>query len=446
MIAEIIRRELPEMVSIEESFGGGGWRSGANTGNFTLKLKSKSQRSRSSEQIASDLRRSLANIPGVIIRTRASGGQMMFGMRGGGGQERVQVEIRGYNLEIAEALAQQAKKIIENVKGITDIRISREAGNPEELFVIDRQAAADLKLSVTQIGRTIQTMLMGSQASLYREAGREFRILVKVKDSEQMDTDNILDLTLTNADGEQVSLRNVVNTRPRRGPIRIERRDRERVVTISGEIAGRDLASILSDVRKGLRSIPLPRNFTIAFTGDYEERQKAFRELLLSIILALLLVYMIMAMLYESVRDPFIVMFSVPLAAIGVVLMLFLTKTTFNVQTYIGCIMLGGIVVNNAIILVDYTNLLRRRDNYELREAIEEAGRRRLRPILMTAFTAVMATLPLALGLNEGGEAQAPLARAVIGGLTSSTLITLVVVPVIYSLFEGRRKKRKQEA
>jgi HAE1 family hydrophobic/amphiphilic exporter-1 len=217
-------------------------------------------------------------------------------------------------------------------------------------------------------------------------------------------------------------------------------------VTISGEIAGRDLASILSDVRKGLRSIPLPRNFTIAFTGDYEERQKAFRELLLSIILALLLVYMIMAMLYESVRDPFIVMFSVPLAAIGVVLMLFLTKTTFNVQTYIGCIMLGGIVVNNAIILVDYTNLLRRRDNYELREAIEEAGRRRLRPILMTAFTAVMATLPLALGLNEGGEAQAPLARAVIGGLTSSTLITLVVVPVIYSLFEGRRKKRKQEA
>jgi len=446
MITEMIRREVPEVQTIEEGFGGGGWRGGANTGNITIKLKPKSERSRSSEAVATDLRRKLSNIPGVIIRTRASGGQMMFGVRGGGGQERVQVEIRGYDLEIGEALAQQVKRIVENVEGVTDVRLSREIGNPEELFVIDRQKAADMKLSVTQIGRTIQTVLTGTQASLYREAGHEFRILVKVKDSERMDIDDILDLTLTNADGEPISLRNVVNVSPRRGPMRIERRDRERVVSISGEIAGRDLGSILSDIRRGLRSVPIPRNFSIAFTGDYEERQKAFRELLLSIILAIMLVYMIMAMLYESIRDPFIVMFSVPLAAIGVILMLFLTKTTFNVQSYIGCIMLGGIVVNNAIILVDYTNLLRRRDNMELRKAIEEAGRRRLRPILMTAFTAVMATIPLALGIGEGGEAQAPLARAVIGGLTSSTLITLVVVPVVYSLFEGRRARRKQEA
>jgi HAE1 family hydrophobic/amphiphilic exporter-1 len=446
VIAQILRKEVPEMESIEESFGGGGWRSGANTGDFTLKLGPKSKRSRSSERIATDLRRKLAGIPGVIIRTRASGGQMMFGMRGGGGQERVQLEIRGYDLEVAEALARQVRGVIEKVQGITDIRVSREVGNPEELFVIDRQAAADMKLSVTQIGRTIQTVLMGTQASLFREAGREFRILVKVKDSERMNIADILDLTLMNADGEPVSLRNVVNTRPRRGPVRIERRDRERVVTISGEIAGRDLGSILGDVRRGLRSVPIPRNFGVAFTGDYEEQQKAFRELLLSIVLALLLVYMIMAMLYESVRDPFIVMFSVPLAVIGVVLMLFITGTTFNVQSYIGCIMLGGIVVNNAILLVDYTNLLRRRDKMPLREAIEEAGRRRLRPILMTALTTIMAMIPLALGLGEGGEAQAPLARAVVGGLTSSTLITLVVVPVIYSLLEGRREKRAQEA
>ena len=446
MITEIIHREVPELQSIEESFGGGGWRSGANTGNITIKLKPKTERSRSSDAIASDLRRKLSNIPGVIIRTRASGGQMMFGIRGGGGQERVQVEIRGYDLQIGEALARQVKKIVENVEGVTDVRLSREIGNPEELFVIDREKAADMKLSVSQIGETIQTVLTGTQASMYREAGHEFRILVKVKDSERMNVDDILDLTLTNADGEPVSLRNVVNVQPRRGPMRIERRDRERVLTISGEIAGRDLNSILGDIRQGLRSVPIPRNFSIAFTGDYEERQKAFRELLTSIILAIMLVYMIMAMLYESVRDPFIVMFSVPLAGIGVILMLFLTKTTFNVQSYIGCIMLGGIVVNNAILLVDYTNLLRRRDKMDLREAIEEAGRRRLRPILMTALTTIFAMIPLALGLGEGGEAQAPLARAVVGGLTSSTFITLVVVPVVYSLFEGRLRKKKQEA
>jgi len=446
MISEIINKEVPELQSIEERGGGGGWRSGANRGNITIKLKPKSERSRSSEAIASSLRQKLSNIPGVTIRTRASGGQMRFGMRGGGGQERVQVEIRGYDIEIGEALAQQVNKIVENVKGVTDVRLSREIGNPEELFNIDRQAAADMKLSVSHIGGFIQTILMGTQASQYREGGREYRILVKVKDSEKLDINNILDFTLTNVDGEQISLRNVVNTQPRRGPMRIERRDRERVLTISAEIAGRDLASVIADIGEGLRSVPIPRDFSIGFTGDYEEQQKAFRELLVSIIMAIMLVYMIMAMLYESIRDPFIVMFSVPLAAIGVIFMLFITNTTFNVQSYIGCIMLGGIVVNNAILLVDYTNLLRHRDKMELREAIEEAGLRRLRPILMTALTTIMAMIPLALGLREGSEAQAPMARAVIGGLLSSTLITLFVVPVIYSIFEGLRRKRKKEA
>jgi hypothetical protein len=219
-----------------------------------------------------------------------------------------------------------------------------------------------------------------------------------------------------------------------------------RAGALAGGMAHRDARHFdgSGEVREALRRIPIPRSFSIQFTGDYEEQRKANRELLLSIILALLLVYMIMAMLYESVRDPFIVMFSVPLAAIGVILMLFITKTSFNMQSYIGCIMLGGIVVNNAIIIVDYTNLLRRRDKMPIRQAIEEAGRRRLRPILMTAFTAVMATLPLALGLGEGGEAQAPLARTVIGGLTSSTLITLIVVPVVYNIFEDFRRKKEK--
>ena len=445
-VSAVVRRTVPEMISLEENAGGGGWRSGSNTGNLTVKLVPKNKRSRSSETVAADLRRDLSDIPGVIIRTRATGGQQGMMMRGGGSMARLQIEIRGYDLLVAEDLARQVQKKVEALPGVTDTRISRDLGNPEELFIVDRKAAADQKLSITQIGQTIQTILMGTQATTFREGGREYRVLVKVKDSEFLSIDEILDLTLTNSEGRAVSLRNVARVQPRRGPIRIERRDRERVVTVTGDIAGRDMGSVLADARRALRTIPTPSNFAINFTGDYEEQQKAFRELLLSITLALLLVYMIMAMLYESLRDPFIVMFSVPLAVIGVVLMLWITGTTFNMQSYIGCIMLGGIVVNNAILLVDYTNLLRRRDGMGLREAIVEAGHRRLRPILMTAATTIIAMIPLALALGEGAEAQAPLARAVVGGLTSSTLITLVVVPVVYYLFEHKRDGKKKEA
>ena len=164
---------------------------------------------------------------------------------------------------------------------------------------------------------------------------------------------------------------------------------------------------------------------------------------MISLLLALVLVYMVMACQYESFINPLVVMFSVPLASVGVLVTLFLTHTTLNAQSYIGCIMLGGIVVNNAILLVDTTNRLRRVEGMKLRGAIEEAGRRRLRPILMTAFTTSLALLPLALGLGEGGEAQAPMARVVIGGLLSSTLITLVFVPVVYSVFEGLRRQEQ---
>jgi HAE1 family hydrophobic/amphiphilic exporter-1 len=441
-VVAMVKPLVPEIESIEERAGSGGWRGGANRGNITLKLVPKSRRSRSSLDIAADLSRQLQNVPGAIIRTRATGGQMMMGMRGGGGQERLQIEIRGYDLEVGQSLAQEVKRVVEKVKGVTDVSISRIEGTPEQRFVIDRQKASEMKLSVNQIGNFISTILSGSQASQFREGGREYRILVKVKDSERMDVNDLLDLTITNSDGEQVSLRNVIEVQSGRGPQQIERRDRERIINVSGEIADRDLGSVIKDAQRAFQTIPRPANFSINFTGDYEEQQKANRELMISLILALFMVYMVMAMLYESLRDPLIVMFSVPLAVVGVALILFLTGTSINVQAYIGMIMLGGIVVNNAILLVDYTNLLRHRDGFEMMEAIKEAGRRRLRPILMTALTTILGMLPLALGIGEGSEIQTPMARVVIGGLTSSTFITLLVIPVVYSLFEQRRQKR----
>jgi len=407
-----------------------------------IALKPVKERTRSSEEIAVALRKKIVSMPGVKIRTRA--GQGLFVLRiGTGGDEKVQIEVRGYDLEKSDALSREVEKIIQNVDGITDIKISRESGTPEELIIVDRQKAADMKLTVSNIANMLQTVLSGTAAGNYREAENEYRILVKLEGAEKKELRDILDLTVTNTEGERVVLRNVVEVRPRLGPVLIERKDQERVVYVNTNITGRDMGSILADIRKGLQNVPVPRDFSILFGGDYKEQQKAFRELLMSFVLAIILVYMVMASLYESLRYPFVVMFSVPLAAIGVILMLFLTNTTFNIQSYIGCIMLGGIAVNNAILLVDHINLLRRRDGLPLREAIEEGGRRRLRPILMTAMTTILAMSPLALGIGEGSEAQAPMARAIIGGLISSNLITLVVVPVVYALFE--RKKLKAE-
>jgi hydrophobic/amphiphilic exporter-1 (mainly G- bacteria), HAE1 family len=433
-IEAIVYETVPEIQNTVSFIGGSPWRArGGNAGEMRIALVPVNQRNRSSEEIAHDLRRHLSDLPGVRIRTRA--GQGLFILRMGvQGDDRIQVDVRGHDLQIANALAHQVQAVIAAVEGITDTRVSRETGTPEELILVDRVKAADMQLTVSQIATMLQTVLSGSSAGTFREAGNEYTIRVQLDGAETRSLDEILDLPITNAAGQRVVLRNVVTTAAHLGPVFIERKDQQRVIYVTAEYSGRDMGAILADVRNGLDAIVVPLEFSLQLSGDYEEQQKSFNELQLSFFLALLLVYMVMASLYESLRDPLVVMFSVPFAAIGVILMLFMSGTTFNVQSYIGCIMLGGIVVNNAILLVDHMNLLRRRDGLCLTEAIEEAGRRRLRPILMTATTTMLAMTPLALGVGEGSEAQAPMARAIVGGLFSSTFITLIVVPTVYSL------------
>jgi HAE1 family hydrophobic/amphiphilic exporter-1 len=266
-------------------------------------------------------------------------------------------------------------------------------------------------------------------------------LVLKVAGGDRMGLRGVLDLTLVNERGEPVVLRNVVSTAQGIGPPRIERKDQQRVVTVSANFTGRNQSEVIEDLRAALHTIPVPQGFAVVLGAGYEEQQAAFRELMLMFALSLAFVYMVMACQYESLRHPLAVMFSVPLAAVGVLVTLFLTDTTFNIQSFIGCIMLGGIVVNNAILLVDHVNLLRERDGMGLYPAVAEAGRRRLRPILMTASTTVLGLVPLALGIGEGGEAQAPMARAVIGGLLSSTAITLYLVPVVYTFLDPERSK-----
>lgn len=443
-IEDKVAANLPEMVSMLSRIGGGGWRSsGGHTAQLRITLTERNKRSRSSQDIANDLRKLLQNIPGVTIRTRAAGGLFILRM-GSSSDDNISIEVRGYDLKIANDLAKKVEKIVNEVPGITDTRISREEGNPEQIIRVDRKKAADLGLTLTDIGNALQTAVSGSYASYFREGGKQYRILVRLDEKDREKLDDILDLRVMNNKNQQVILSNVVSTLSQEGPVRIERKDQERVINISANFTDRDMGSVISDIREKLKEVPVPKDFSILFGGDYEEQQKSFRELLLGFILAIILVYLVMAGQFESFMDPFVILFSIPMALVGIVITMILTKTIFSIQAFIGCIMLTGIVVNNAILLVDYTNQLRRKEGLSMLNAVVISGSRRLRPILMTTATTVLGLLPLAFGLGEGGEAQAPLARVVIGGLLSSTMITLVLVPVIYSVFEQRLKRKKK--
>jgi len=398
VVEEIVKANVPEAVSVLSYMGGGGWRArGGHTAEIRISLVPRRERRRSSEQIANDLRTALGTLPGVTTRTRA--GQGLFILRMGASSESaINMEIRGYDLETAHLLAQQVDAAIKSIPSITDTRISREEGNPEQIIRIDRKKAADLDLGVSRIGDALETAVGGKRATFYREGGKLYPIVVRLSERERKDLDELLDLTVVNNRGEPVVLRNVVETVREEGPVRIERKDQERIIAIEANFTGQDMGSVIEEIRKQLRFIPVPKDFAILFGGDYEEQQKAFRELLVGLILAIFLVYMVMAGQFESFRDPFVVLFSIPMAIIGIVLTMILTGTIFSMQAFIGCIILAGIVVNNAILLVHHTNQLRRNSGMQLLEAVRLAGSHRLRPILMTAMTTVLGLLPLAIG------------------------------------------------
>jgi HAE1 family hydrophobic/amphiphilic exporter-1 len=417
--------------------GGGGFGGGSGArGEVEIHLPPRAERDRSSDEIAMDLRRRLSGIPGVIVRARPSGGNFQMNrILGGGGSGRLALEIRGHELADARRLSVQARDLMQNTPGIADPQIGRDEGRPELAIRVDRPKAALLGLSVANVAETIQTNVAGTQAAFFRQRGEEYPIVVRLREEDRARISDVDSVMIATPSGQVVAARNVLAVGTETGPVSIDRKNQERITRVSAE-PEITLSEAVERVNQRLAQIEVPNDFSVGFGSEVEEQAKAFNQLQLLLVLAILLVYAVMASQYESLRDPFIIMFSVPLAAIGVVLALKLTGTPFSLQAYIGVIMLAGIVVSNAILLVDYTNILRRRDGIELREAVERAGRTRLRPILMTSLATMLGLVPMSLGVGEGAELQAPLARVVIGGLLTSTIITLVFVPCVYTIFE----------
>jgi len=394
-----------------------------------------SDRSIGTTELADKIRSKVVGIiPGTDIRVQAESGLWILRrIFGSGSGEAVEVQLRGYNLEQAKQISQKIKLMMEEIPEVTGVRIDRREGRPEQNINFNREKIADLGLSVNDVARVIQTNIGGTRAGVFRIAGDEYPIMVRLQPKDRLSTTDLENISIRTPAGQVLPVSAVVNKTMGRGPTDINRVNSQRVSYISANLKGGvPLGVAVDKIRAKLSGLSMPEGFSIVYGGEYEEQQKAAADFRLSIIMALILVYMVMAAQFERFLDPLIVMFSVPLAVIGVVPTLLITGTTINMQSLMGMIMLIGIVVNNAIVLVDYINLMRRQEHMDVLEAVIVSGKLRLRPILMTTLTTVLGLVPLSFGWGAGAEIQASLARVVIGGLTASTLVTLVFIPVVY--------------
>ena len=404
------------------------------------KLVPKQERKRSVFQIGQIIRSRIRRIPGVLKVDVSTGNPMGRIITGMGGKA-IQLEIIGHSFEETNTLAQKLKGIMEKIPGAVDVSISREINRPELRIAVDREKAANLGLNMNTIASSIKTFIEGSTASKYREKGETYDIYVRLEEASRSKIEDIENLALVSPlTGKQVRLANFTRLYEVSGPVEIERQNRERVVRVECNVFKRSAGKVREDIKKELSKIILPQDVLLNFGGEAEEQAKAFKDLTLLLILGIALVYMVMAAQFESLLDPFIIMFAVPFTFTGVILGFLLTGTTLSVITFLGIIMLMGIVVNNAIVLISYINILRAR-GLSMLEAVTVGGKERLRPVLMTTITTLVGLLPLAISRGEGSEVWQPLGITMIGGLSISTLITMLFVPTLYAVVEARIKK-----
>lgn len=407
-----------------------------NRGQINLALVQPDQRSMTSQAMADTIREHVSNtIPGAEIRVSAQSGIWILRrlFRSGGDEGgSLQLQLRGYDQNVAERLVDQIMERIKTVPGVADVDASNRERRPEQNVHFDRERMAKLGVGIQDIAAAVQTSVGGTRAGMYRVKGDEFNITVRFRPEDRSSVNDIDDISIR-TDAGILPISALMTQETGRGPMDIRRVDGQRVNYITANLEnGVPLGEAVNRISGALSDVKLPEGFNIYYGGEYEEQQTAERDFLLSIIMAIVLIYMVMAAQFERFIDPLIVMFSVPLAIVGVIPALLLTGTTLNLQSLMGVVMLIGIVVNNAIVLVDYINLLRRERHMNVHDAVVEAGRLRLRPILMTTSTTILGLLPLSFGIGTGAEIQAPLARVVIGGLFASTCITLIVIPVVY--------------
>ena len=450
-VQKTIMQKVPELKSMVGRYGVSedslasvflGNKESSHFGNIELMVVPKQKRKRGLQKIIKDLRPELEKIPGAVIRFDTS--DPLAGMMGAGGGG-FSLNVYGHDLEAGIAYCGKLVKELEKVEGLKDLEISQKLAQPELQVIVDREKASSLGLNVTDIGRTVELYFNGDNTVKYREGGDEYDIEVRFREKDRINIHDLAQVPIQTPIGSTIKLSNVAEIVQDLGPTRITRNEQERYIQITGQIYGRGSGEIAQDAAEVIKAIPTPPGFWWKFSGNEEERKESFILMVQAAALGMILVFMVMASQFESLLAPFIIFLSIPFGFMGGILILALTGFRISIVSLLGFLILIGIVVNNGIVLVSYINILIQR-KYPLQKAIVEAGKSRLRPVLSTTLTTMLGMMPMVLSRGEGSEVWVPLALSVIGGLAVSSLMTLILMPVLYSLFSKKLVKRLGKA
>lgn len=447
-IDSMMRATYPEIETINLSYGSededAGFSSlfnqtGSNILNIRTKLVDLKDRKRSVFDIADDLRVRLRTIPDVLVYSVSTSSNSMS-------SNTVDVEIMGYDFEQTNKVATEIARKMKSVKGAEDIKISRDDDKPELQLFLDQDKLSQHGLTTSEVANAMRNRVYGYRPSKFKEDGEEYDIIVRLEEQYRNSLTEIENIQITDAHGEKIRLKELGEIKEFWSPPIIERKSKQRMVKVSiTPAAGASMGDIAAGAQIAIDGTEIPQEVSTYIGGSYEEQQESFSSLILLVILAMMLVYIVMASQFESFKMPFIIMLSIPFAFSGVILALLLTDTTLSVVAALGAIMLVGIVTKNGIVLIDFINLMRER-GVRLYDAIAQACRSRLRPVLMTALTTILGMLPLAMSSGEGSETWRPMGIAVIGGLVFSTIITMIIVPVIYAAMDKSGSRDKKTA
>jgi hydrophobe/amphiphile efflux-1 (HAE1) family protein len=443
-----IQRNYPEVELISTSSGSADDRnifssfgsSGTHIINMTLRLSSKTERERDIYFISDLIRKDLDAYPEIVkYNVTPGGGGMSFG-----GQSSLEVVISGYDLDASNKFAHELAEKMKNIKGTRDVEVSMEEPRPEYQIIFDREKLAFYGLNTTTASTFVRNRINGLVATRYREDGDEYDIVVRYAEPFRESIESIENILIYNNQGRAVRVKDIGIVTEYSSPPFIERQNRQRVVKVTSALYRASITTVVNSIWSEIDKMEVPSGVGIDIGGDAEQQQESFADLLTLLLLVVVLVYIVMATQFESLRSPFIIMLTMPFAFTGVFLALWITGQTLNLISMIGAVMLVGIVVKNGIVLVDYTNLMRDR-GLSLSQAVLISGRSRLRPVLMTTLTTMLGMLPLALGIGEGAEMWTPMGVSIIGGLAFSTIITLVLIPVVYTMFGANRMRRERK-